>query len=182
VEETASAELESEWGTRYTKSPFLTTQNIRFKTMQDFFFATFVYVAMICFVCYLRYQPSLATTVATDIADLPTDEPQQVDINPAPIAEPEQKLEPTHALIEDTLVSSTLWSKPTQVTEPVVSVDSQRLLDVGTQDTSKLTLRQCRAVIREINKSLPKEDRIRQKINGKDAPINWLRSQIARYA
>jgi hypothetical protein len=36
-------------------------------------------------------------------------------------------------------------------------------------------------VIREINKGLPKEERIRQKINGKDAPTDWLRGQIARY-
>jgi hypothetical protein len=36
-------------------------------------------------------------------------------------------------------------------------------------------------VIREINKGLPKLDRIRQKINGKDAPTDWLRVQIARY-
>jgi hypothetical protein len=36
-------------------------------------------------------------------------------------------------------------------------------------------------VIRFINQGLPKQDRIRQKINGKDAPTNWLRSQIARY-
>jgi hypothetical protein len=47
-------------------------------------------------------------------------------------------------------------------------------------DPSTLTLRQCRAVIREINKGLPKQDRIRQKINGLDAPADWLRSQIAR--
>ncbi len=32
-----------------------------------------------------------------------------------------------------------------------------------------------------INKGLPKEDRIRQKIKGKDAPTDWLRGQIARY-
>jgi hypothetical protein len=36
-------------------------------------------------------------------------------------------------------------------------------------------------VIREINKGLPKEDRIRQKINGKDAPVDWLLLQIARH-
>jgi hypothetical protein len=35
-------------------------------------------------------------------------------------------------------------------------------------------------VIREINKGLAKEDRIRQKINGKDVPTDWLRVQIAR--
>jgi hypothetical protein len=63
----------------------------------------------------------------------------------------------------------------------VVSVEEEVLLKAGTQDTSKLTLRQCRAVIREINKGLPKVDRIRQKINGKDAPTDWLRGQIARY-
>jgi len=36
-------------------------------------------------------------------------------------------------------------------------------------------------VIREINLSIPRADRIRQKINGKDAPADWLRGQIARY-
>jgi len=36
-------------------------------------------------------------------------------------------------------------------------------------------------VIREINKGLAKQDRIRQKINGKDAPVKWLRGQIACY-
>lgn len=140
--------------------------------MQDFLFATFLYTAMICFVCCLRYQPSCATTVATDSASLPTDEPQRTDINSAATDEPEQKLESAPALVEDTLV---------QVIEPVADADSQRLLKVGTLDPSPLTLRQCRAVIREINKGLPKEDRIRQKINGKDAPTDWLRGQIARY-
>ena len=36
-------------------------------------------------------------------------------------------------------------------------------------------------MIREINKGLAKQDRIRQKINGKDAPVKWLRGQIACY-
>jgi hypothetical protein len=67
------------------------------------------------------------------------------------------------------------------VIEPVLDADSKLLLNIGTLDPSGLTLRQCRAVIREINKGLPKSDRIRQKINGKDAPINWLHGQIARY-
>jgi len=131
--------------------------------MQDIIFATFLYAAMICFVCCLRYQPSCAKTVATDITDLPTEEPQQADINPAHTRVLEQKLEPA------------------QVIDPVVNVESERLLAVGTLDPSKLTLRQCRAVIREINTGLPKEDRIRQKINGKDAPADWLRGQITRY-
>ncbi|MBE9224162.1 hypothetical protein IQ264_01570 [Phormidium sp. LEGE 05292] len=44
-----------------------------------------------------------------------------------------------------------------------------------------LTLRQCRAVIRFLNETLPKSDRIRLKINGKDAPTSWLRSQIRKH-
>ncbi|MFB2917189.1 hypothetical protein [Aerosakkonema funiforme] len=45
----------------------------------------------------------------------------------------------------------------------------------------KLTLRQCRAIIRSLNTTLPKSDRIRLKINGKDAPTSWLRSQIRKH-
>lgn len=111
-------------------------------------------------------------TLLTDATSLPTDEPQHTDINPAHTLEPSQKLKSASALVEDTLV---------QVLEPVVDADSQRLLKVWTLDPSTLTLRQCRAAIREINKGLPKADRIRQKINGKDAPTDWLRGQIARY-
>lgn len=48
-------------------------------------------------------------------------------------------------------------------------------------EIEKLTLRQCRAVIRSFNTKLPKSDRIRLKINGKDAPTSWLRSQIRKY-
>ncbi len=63
----------------------------------------------------------------------------------------------------------------------MAAVEAKSVKAVGTLNHSKLTLRQCRAVIREINKNLPKLDRIRQKLNGKDAPADWLRSQIARY-
>jgi hypothetical protein len=150
-------------GYRYKKKPQRQLDTLRIKTMQDIIFATFLYAAMICFVCCLRYQPSCAHGVATDTIDLPTDELQQANTNQALADEPEQKLEAA------------------QVIEPVVSVEEEVLLKAGTQDTSKLTLRQCRAVIREINKGLPKVDRIRQKINGKDAPTDWLRGQIARY-
>jgi hypothetical protein len=156
--------LESEWsGVPLQKKPQRQLDTFWIKTMQDIIFATFLYAAMICFVCCLRYQPSCPPTVATDTTDLSKDEPQQADINLALTDEPEQKLEAA------------------QVIESVVSVEEEVLLKAGTQDTSKLTLRQCRAVIREINKGLPKVDRIRQKINGKDAPTDWLRGQIARY-
>jgi hypothetical protein len=49
--------------------------------MQDIMFATFLYAAIICFVCCIRYQPSCATTIATDTANLPTDEPQPASLN-----------------------------------------------------------------------------------------------------
>jgi len=68
--------------------------------MEDIMFATFLYVAMICLVCCLRYQPSCAATVATNTADLPTDEPQPTDINQVSTTEPEQNLVPVNALIE----------------------------------------------------------------------------------
>lgn len=53
------------------------------------------------------------------------------------------------------------------------------VLELG--QIEKLTLRQCRAVIRSLNATLPKSDRIRLKINGKDAPTSWLRSQIRKH-
>jgi hypothetical protein len=148
--------------------------------MQDFLFATFLYVAMICFVCCLRYQSSRTATVATE-----ADEPQPADINQVFKTESEQKAEPTNGLIKDTLTAPDYWDEPTKIIEPdvetVKAVESEPLKAVNTLNFEKLTLRQCRAVIREINLSLPKADRIRQKINGKDAPVGWLRGQIARY-
>lgn len=152
--------------------------------MQDIMFATVLYVAMICFVCCLRYQPSSATTVTTDTTDLPIEEPQPSDMNQALTHEPEQNVEPANALIGteinlDLSVTQHLLdvSEDSQPISSVTGIDSLHIVP----DPSKLTLRQCRAVIREINKSLPKQNRIRQKINGKDAPADWLRSQIARY-
>jgi hypothetical protein len=153
--------------------------------MQDIMFATFLYVAMICFICCLRYQPSFTATVATDTANLPTDEPQSVNINPALTDEPELLPEAANALIE---TETNLQLPATQCmkdeeeagdSEPTYLVTGHGSRNI-VLDPSKLTLRQCRAVIREINKGLPKPDRIRQKINGKDAPADWLRIQIAR--
>jgi hypothetical protein len=47
-------------------------------------------------------------------------------------------------------------------------------------DFTVLSLRQCRAIIKEINKELPRTERIRQKVNRKDQPLSWLRSQIKK--
>ncbi|NES95464.1 MAG: hypothetical protein F6K32_09560 [Desertifilum sp. SIO1I2] len=74
-------------------------------------------------------------------------------------------------------------------TEPIDLTDEQTAdirntnidtaLELG--QIEQLTLRQCRAVIRSLNARLPKSDRIRLKINGKDAPTSWLRLQIKQH-
>jgi hypothetical protein len=154
--------------------------------MFDFLFATFLYAAIFCFVCCLRYQPSCAKTAETATAITPTDEPQQSDISPAHTRVLEQKLEPAHTRRE-TLTSLQLpvTQCMTDASDPEDSESTSLSTGHGSLSTvldpSTLTLRQCRAVIREINKGLPKEDRIRQKINGKDAPADWLRIQIAHH-
>jgi len=154
--------------------------------MQDIMFATMLYVAMICFVCCLRYQPDCATTVETATAYRLTDESQQTDINQGSTAQPELLPEPVNILVETEASSHTAVTR--YIKEASEGGDSQPISSVTGQDSlhivldpSKLTLRQCRAVIREINKGLARQDRIRQKINGKDAPADWLRSQIVRY-
>jgi hypothetical protein len=48
-------------------------------------------------------------------------------------------------------------------------------------EVDQLTLRQCRAVIRSINSTLPKNERIRLKLNNKDAPASVLREQIKNH-
>jgi hypothetical protein len=144
--------------------------------MHDYIFATFLYVAMFCLICCLRYQPNHTGTIANN-------EPQPADMNQVFTTESEQKAEPTKGLIEDALTVPDYWDEPTKIIEPetVKTVESEPLKTASTLNYEKLTLRQCRAVIREINLGLPELDRIRQKINGKDAPADWLRSQIVCY-
>ena len=153
--------------------------------MQDIIFATFLYAAILSFVCCLRYQPSCAVKMATDTPHLPKDEPQPASLHQVSTTEPEQKPKAANALIEESLAASGGPYKTAQSEELVVetlkAVESKPVKAVGTLNPSTLTLRQCRAVIREINKGLPKVDRIRQKINGKDASADWLRSQIAHH-
>jgi hypothetical protein len=147
--------------------------------MQDAIFATFLYVAMFCLVCCLRYKFGNTATIAT----INKEQKPAADMHQVSTTEPEQKTEPANAVTEDTLAIPDPWDEPTEVIEPetVKTVESEPLKTASTLNYEKLTLRQCRAVIREINKSLPKADRIRQKINGLDAPADWLRGQIARY-
>jgi len=147
--------------------------------MQDAIFATFLYVAMFCWVCCLRYKPGNTATIAT----INKEQKPAADMHQVSTTEPEQKTEPANAVTEDTLTTPNHWDEPTEVIEPetALAVEPEPLNTANTLNEEKLTLRQCRDVIREINLSLPKADRIRQKINGLDAPVGWLRGQITRY-
>ncbi len=124
--------------------------------------------------------------MATDTPHLPKEEPQPASLNQVSTTELEQMPESANVLIE---TETTSHLPVTQYTEEASEPEDSQLTSLSTgncshltvPDPSKLTLRQCRAVIREINKGLAKQDRIRQKINGKDAPSDWLRGQIARY-
>jgi hypothetical protein len=154
--------------------------------MEDMMFATVLYVGMICFVCCLRYQPNCAATVEAATTEQVTDESQLTDINQGSTAQPEQKPELANIVLKaeaSSRIPMTCnyigWSEAGDGQPTSLSTNGSPLNSA--LDPSKLTLRQCRAVIREINKGLAKQDRIRQKINGKDAPSDWLRGQIARY-
>lgn len=154
--------------------------------MEDMMFATVLYVGMICFVCCLRYQPNCAATVEAATTERLTDESQPTNISQGSTAQPEQKPEPENIVVE--AEASSHIAVTSHIKDGLESGESQPTC-LSTDDSplnpaldpSKLTLRQCRAVIREINLGLAKQDRIRQKINGKDAPVKWLRGQIARY-
>lgn len=152
--------------------------------MEDMMFATVLYVGMICFVCCLRYQPTCATNVEAATTKRLSDELQLTDINQGSTAQPEQKPEPASTVVE----ASPHIAVTCNIKDESEAGDGQPIcLSTGYNspktvlDPCSLTLRQCRVVIREINKGLAKQDRIRQKINGKDAPADWLRGQIARY-
>ena len=43
-----------------------------------------------------------------------------------------------------------------------------------------LSLRQCRTVIRALNSTLPRSENIRIKLNKKDVPTDWLKTQIKK--
>lgn len=62
-----------------------------------------------------------------------------------------------------------------------INVDCTTLSLPESEQIEKLTLRQCRAVIRSLNSTVPKSASIRLKINGKDAPISWLQAQIRKH-
>lgn len=70
---------------------------------------------------------------------------------------------------------------PQPAVDPFTNSHSETLNCLSTLDLDHLPLRECRKAIRLINTHLPKPERIRQKIKGKDAPVAWLRQQIKQY-
>ena len=72
-------------------------------------------------------------------------------------------------------------SASSQNIENLPNQESETLSFLSTLDIDHLPLRECRKVIRLINAHLPKQERIRQKIKGKDAPVAWLRKQIKQH-
>jgi hypothetical protein len=62
----------------------------------------------------------------------------------------------------------------------VASVESSVEVQSTSLDVDSLSLRELRQVIRALNEGLAKNDpqRIRQKVNKKDAPLDWLKSQV----
>jgi hypothetical protein len=141
--------------------------------MFDFLFATFLYTAIFCFVCCLRYQPSCAVKMATDTPHLPKEEPQPASLNQVSTTELEQMPESANVLIE---TETTSHLPVTQYTEEASEPEDSQLTSLSTgncshltvPDPSKLTLRQCRAVIRAINKGLPQDLRRHAIYSGKE--------------
>jgi hypothetical protein len=90
------------------------------------------------------------------------------DVNPYPVM-----FEPTQ--LEDATVAPTSILDRTKKELCYIKTEYSPAIDFTT-----LSLRQCRAIIKEINKELPRTERIRQKVNRKDQPLSWLRSQIKK--
>lgn len=93
---------------------------------------------------------------------------KEADVNPYPVMfEPKQ--------FEDATLAPTSVLNRTQKELHCVKTEYSPAIDF-----TALSLRQCRAIIKEINKELPRTERIRQKVNRKDQPLSWLRSQIKK--
>lgn len=61
-----------------------------------------------------------------------------------------------------------------------IQLDTDRL-NLPFLQVDRLSLRQCRTVIRALNSTLPRSDRIRLKLNKKDVPVASLKFQIKKH-
>lgn len=81
--------------------------------------------------------------------------------------EPTEEQRLTSSLQVQAEFASNIQLDADPLNQPFIQVDS-------------LTLRQCRTVIRALNSTLSKSDPIRLKLNKKDAPTDWLKTQIKK--
>ena len=130
--------------------------------MQDLAFATLLFVAYFCAACCFFYNPKNSNLTTTESVPLePTEDEDLVQ----DLWEPEEPITLAQALSAEfdpqPVVEETLES-PNQ--EPTL----KELLQGINIDT--LQLRPARKICSRLG--------IQQKVNGKDAPLSWLRSQI----
>ncbi|MEG4243634.1 hypothetical protein QUA51_13095 [Microcoleus sp. Pol10_D6] len=78
---------------------------------------------------------------------------------------------------EEQRLNSSLQVQPEFASNIQLDTDTLNLPFI---QVDSLTLRQCRTVIRALNSTLSKSDSIRLKLNKKDAPTDWLKTQIKK--
>jgi hypothetical protein len=130
--------------------------------MQDIAFATLLFVAYFCAACCFCYNPKNSNLTTTESVPLePTEDEDLVQ----DLWKPEEPITLAQALSAEfdpqPVVEETLES-PNQ--EPTLE---ELLQDI---DLDTLQLRPARKICSRLG--------IQQKVNGKDAPLSWLRSQI----
>ena len=132
--------------------------------MQDIAFATLLFVAYFCAACCFCYSPSPKNSNLTTTESVPLEPTEDEDLV-QDLWEPEEPITLAQALSAEfdpqPVVEETLES-PNQ--EPTL----KELLQGINIDT--LQLRPARKICSRLG--------IQQKVNGKDAPLSWLRSQI----
>ena len=131
--------------------------------MQDILFATFLFVAYFCFTCCFFYSPNSASGQITASSETdqspPTDEAENLTQDlwvdePITIVEPEADPQPPLEI----------EMSDEQHQEPILDELLEGI------DVDSLQLRPARKICGRLG--------IQQKVNGKDAPLSWLRSQI----
>jgi hypothetical protein len=167
--------------------------------MHDTIFATFLYIAVFCFVCCLRHNPSFAATQPSQLAAQPQHQTE-------PVTDPWfESIKPQHSTItiadmidEDsaavtTFLASAFDSEPdkeasvegevrlsdtpdTQVLSHIV-VAPIFLNGIDDIDLNKLPLRVCRKIASRLT-ALNELLAISQKVNQKDKPVSQLRAEI----
>lgn len=168
--------------------------------MQDLLFNSFLYTTMICFICYLRYQPKKTAIQTSQTAPqedkweaMESDETQEVDAAIMPplespdfpaLATKEAKSigedpEPETKNEDGDFLGKLVQSEPTPKTNPqaVPPAHTTATEQLDGINISKLPLRVCRKIASELT-TLSEALAISQKVNKKDKPVSQLRAEI----